>query len=223
VLVAAVLFHAAVVLLDYHFELPRLSFYLGTTLSASLLFGMLVMRPLGSVQATASFKGAPGYRHGDMMAAWSVLPVRREAVLRGVFLHGIITAALVWTLVIAANCWANWLATGTICLIDTDGDPVGWIMWPAYLMVPCIAGFLVAGAVGNVPLAFLSFICAVAFLPVRFVQHEMGVSSVGGTVFLLLLAIVGSAPALIYLRKPHARREERHAARGEATYQQGAP
>jgi hypothetical protein len=219
---AAVLFQAAVVLVDYYFELPRLSFYLGTTLSASLLFGVLVLRPLGSVQATASFKGAPGYRHGDMIAAWSVLPVRREAVLRGVFLHGLITGAFVWTLVVAANFWANWLATGTICLIDTDGDPVGWIMWPEYLAVPCVAAFLVAGAVGT-PLAFLSFICAIAFLPVRFVQHELGVSAAGGAAFLVLLAIVGSAPALIYLRKPYARREEHHAARDEATYPQGAP
>jgi hypothetical protein len=199
VLVGAIIFQGAVVLLDARWQLPQLSFYLGTTVAASLLFGFFVLRPLGSVQATASFKGAAGYRHGEFLAAWSVLPVRREAVLRGVYLHGLLTGAFVWTLVMGANLWGSWLATGELGLVDRDGDPVGWIMWPAYGIVPSVAAFLVAGAAGNVPLAFLSFGCAVLYLPVQMVGHELGWAATTSLIALLLLLVVGSLPAFLYL------------------------
>jgi hypothetical protein len=204
VLVAALIVAIAAVLLNHWFELPRPTFYICMVFASCLLLGCLALRPIGSVLVVAGHTGAPGHRPGEFAAAWSVLPVPREAVLRGVYLHGLITGAAIWVMVLAANHWSSWLATGELSLVDYRGRPVGWLLYSAFAIVPCLAGFLTAGAVADRVCFFVSFGAMVAFLPLREVAHTTQVSPSMTACLLLGLALVGGAPPLRHLRKPRA-------------------
>ena len=164
--VMALLFSIEVIciVLDYYFPLPELSVYLCTTLVLSFFLPFVVLRPFGSKQLIASAWGAPGFEPGDFIRAWLVLPVRPIWVLRAVWVHGMVLGIFIWVAAIFIGSFTTWLEIGQFALLDSDGDPVGFLFIPLVAAVPCVAGMLVSAAAGNVTRSFLSAACLVLSL-----------------------------------------------------------
>ncbi len=204
-IVLTVALQVIAVLLTRWLVLPKYALAICTFISVLLLLFGVVLRPIGNAGSLTRFicPRETGCRGGDF-AAWWVLPVRREAVLRGVYLHVLITGVAVWALVIATYCASGWLATGQLSLIDQGSEPIGWALWSAIAIVPCLAGLVTAGAVGDDALIWCSAGLMVAFLPlvlVLFMGHADGPLTL---TYLLTIASIGGLPPLVHLRKPVA-------------------
>jgi hypothetical protein len=159
-----------------------------------LLLTAILFYPSGLKLVSAAGPGSGAVWNGYYLSAWSVLPVRRETVLRAVYAHGWAAGGLVWLLF----CLSRWLY---------GGGP-----WPSLFELPAVvlaSGLLVCAAAGDRWRGTLALVSLVTF--------QMGVPlllTVAETVFLVhvkherdvliaaayVLAVVGGLPPLVHLR-----------------------
>jgi hypothetical protein len=146
--------------------------------------------------------------HGDVFSgryarAWAPLPLRPESVRRTVYVHALLTTTLVWLLFLAHSL--------VVASLGLRGWGWPWTL-PLGLVIPCAAGFLLCGAVGDRRRGFLSAATLATFLPVHLVtltgvwKDILGLSS--GKLdlgVLLALALLGGVPPLVHLRRSVAR------------------
>jgi hypothetical protein len=197
--------------LDLAGLLPPNFWHLGASLALGGLLGLVVMRPMGSPLPMAGFTGSSGYGSGAFVAAWRQLPVRPEALLRGVYLHGLVTAGALWALMVGLVVLRTWLHHGALGLYDADGDSVARLLLPAVVAAPLLASLLTAAAVGDQLRSWLAAGSLVAFMPAMLFGLLAGETWLGGqpglalaatsAVALVLLA-VGGLPALSLLKDP---------------------
>ncbi len=199
--------------LDAHGYLPRyaLPLFSGLVVSTTIV---LSLRPFDSNLIGMGLSGKQGARMGDFMRAWSVLPVRPESVLRIVYLHGLVVAGGLWLGFVIAVMARAWIRLGRPGLLTADGDNLAVIVIPFAAAVPCLAGLLVAAAVGD---RTRSIISGVSFLLVFYgslplfavLESTFGRESSlpllidGG--FLVGLALLAGMLPLIHLRRTKAR------------------
>lgn len=133
-----------------------LSFYLANTIIFSFSIGMVTLRPFGSSQSIAGVLGKAGCRPGDFGKAFSVLPVPRDLLLRTIYLHAWIAGAATWLAIIFVGAINARVALGEfLFFVDSRGDLTAEILLPMLALVPCAAGYLVEGTVGDRKAAFL--------------------------------------------------------------------
>jgi hypothetical protein len=179
--------------------------YMGSSLMLGASLGFLALRPMASAQAIAGVLGKVGYRPGDFVAAWSVLPVRRESVLRGVYLHGLLATGAIWAAAILTGIVSTWLDKGTVDASKFFGGSPGELLVPMVAVVPCIAGLLTAGAAGRKGKAMLAGITMIAVFHAHFALLILRAPVAIHAAYLLLAAALGGAPILTELRRdaPH--------------------
>jgi hypothetical protein len=199
--------------LDRTVTMPPFSFFLGSVLVISQV-AALALRPLGSTLIAYGLTQRQGVRSGDFARVWAPLPVRREALLRGVYLHGFIVMAAAWAVVVALVALRSYLLTGVLGVYDRAGDSVAALVVPGIALAPSVAGFLVATAAGRRARALLTGLALLAmfYLPILSLvvsSHYFPRGSVMpgrialGT--LIVLALTASLPSLPLLRRPRLR------------------
>lgn len=142
---------AVLLILDSFEVFPDLGFYMASSIVFGFIFSFVVLRPLGVYMIDAAVVGKTGSpANDDYHRTWMVLPVRREAMTRGIFFHGIIAGLVLWGAVLAVNLVNSWLTTGEARLMDMDGDSANRYLLYFVAVVPCIAGGLVSFAVGSI-------------------------------------------------------------------------
>jgi hypothetical protein len=166
-------------------------FYFASATLMGLALGFLALRPLGSNQALAGIVGKPGYRAGDMIGAWSVLPVRREWVLRGIYLHGFVSTGAIWGVAVGIAWLTMWLDTGAPVLSGRAGATIRELLIPFVAAVPCVAGLLTASAAGMRRKAMLAAIAMVLVLNGHPALLMLRTPTALHAVVLVLVAVVG--------------------------------
>jgi len=178
--------------------------YAGSSLMFGVALGFVALRPMGSVQAIAGVFGKQGYRTGDFLQAFSVLPVRREVVLRGVYLHGLLATGAIWVVAIATGIVSEGMTAGSYDAAQFFGRSPGFLLVPMVAVVPCIAGMLTAGAAARKGMAMLAGISMIAVFHGHFVLLILKTPLPIHAGFLLLAAALGGVPVLSELRRPRA-------------------
>lgn len=185
---------------------PPMVFHMGSSLVFGLLLAHVVLRPLGSSMLMASISGLGRHRIGDFAAAWSVLPVKRHALLRGVYLHGLVGTLGLWALMSCVFLCRVWLDGSAAGAEEFRGAAT--VLVGAVFVGPLVAGFLVSLAAGDRRLALLAGMLLVVFLPVELVLAraiEARFEALSGWTIVLvlaaLLAAVGGLPPLVHLRR----------------------
>jgi|GEM_PF-2285863 len=191
---------------DGIFDLSRYHlFYGASSLNIGMGFSFLAFRPMANNLIAAGLSAASGSRPSDFRAAWAVLPLRSESVMRGVYLHGVVSGLFLWLTVLATNLTNTWIKTGALRLEDFDGDPGGRLLLPLVAAIPCLAGGLTSAAVGD---AFRGWLCLGAGIGVFVGNVVCLVNKVpwqAHGALLLALALVGGLPPLVHLRGRTAR------------------
>ncbi len=178
-----------------------ISYYLGSTVVFSLLIGFLVLRPMGSAQAIAGVWGKAGYEPGDFLRAFSVLPVRRELVLRTVWLHGFVTGCILRIATLLAAAFNTKIALGeALFFTDSEGHLVAEIILPLLAMIPCAAGFLVEGSAGDRRMAFFSGALFVLSPHIMFISLIGGAEPTFSVVLMVSVALLGGLPCFRHFR-----------------------
>jgi hypothetical protein len=195
-LVLVTLHHAAV--------LPRLPFLLASIMVGSSSLSFVALRPMGSKLVVAGVWGAPGHRAGDFARAWSVLPVRREALVRGVYLHAFIACTAIVAGILGVISLTRWLETGSGRFIQDDLDFMHEMLLPLATMIPCMASFVAAGSVGNRWRAYLGGGAFLLIVHLNIALLILGAPHVLRVGTVLGLALAGSLPALVLLRSTGA-------------------
>lgn len=136
----------------------------------------------------------------------TVLPIRREWVMRAFYAHGLMTGTLVIVLgTIGARLTGTSFFSDISSLGQSSDDATVWLPW--ILMVPSWAGFLASTAAGNRRLAVLSLVSLV-LTPFAFLYGSVffllryGVLEDAfriGAIIALGFALVGGVPSLIFL------------------------
>jgi hypothetical protein len=172
----------------------------------------LTLRPFDSKLIALGLGGRHGVRMGDFARAWSVLPVRREAVLRRVYLHGLLVLGSVWLGTVASVVIRSWALFGQPALRATDGGDLSILLLPFGATVPCLAGMLTAAAVGDrvrtvisgaaFLLVFYGHILLLASLT-AFFDRGSNIPRLIDIAFVVLIALIGGIPPLVHLRRPH--------------------
>jgi hypothetical protein len=185
---------------------PPMAFHLGSSVVFGLLLAQVVLRPLGSPMLMASISGLGKHRFGDFAAAWSVLPVKRRTLLRGVYLHGLVGALGLWALMSGVFLCRVWLDGGAAAAAESRGAAT--LLVGAVFVGPLVAGLLVSLAAGDRRLCILAGALLMAFLPVQIVLTHIVQARFdalpGWTIALALaavLAAVGGLPPLVHLRR----------------------
>jgi len=174
-------------------------FLLLSVLAAAGLLAQVYKQPVGiDLFATDRAARSPTLFSGAYARAWSALPLAPETVRRSVYVHGLGSAALMWLFFFAHTLFATAL-----------GLP--WWPWrwdlPLALAVPCAAGLLVCGAVGDSVRGTLSALA----LFLLFLAHIVTLALASQTLdpasvtaidagVVLALAVVGGLPPLVHLR-----------------------
>ena len=172
--------------------------HFGTGLVVGSALGLVAVRPMASNQTTGGLFGRAGYRQGDFAAAWSLLPVRPQAVLLGAYLHGLLVSLGILLALVGVQVLSTFVERRQWLLVDTDGGPAGLFLLPLIAVVPCVAGFVAASAVGHRRKAALA---TLAFLLIL-IGHSVTVLLEAPV--LVGLALVGGVPILLDLRRPAA-------------------
>ena len=161
-----------------------------------LLFMALAVTSLFPVGLSLSTAGAGrllGPTEGGFGRAWSTLPVRPRAVLRGLFLHGVVSGTMLWLVVLGASMASSLLVEGV-------AQPNRILLSMAGL-IPCLAGCLTCAAVGAQARALVALAVApltLVMLPVSTLADSPVIAVLG----LFGLALVGGGPALLLLCQP---------------------
>jgi hypothetical protein len=175
--------------------------YMGSCFVYGFAFSLVALRPMGLYFVETALSGRTGSpRGGDVGRAWITLPVRREAMTRAVYLHGLITGTLIWLLIMLAGCMFTYFRTGEFALKDSDGDSMLKFFLPFCALVLCLAGGLTNMAVGDMTRALISLGTAVAILFGHIGLLIAKASTLEKACVLGFLALLGGAPALVHLR-----------------------
>ncbi len=136
-----------VTLLDARGSLPPWTYLV--TVETVLILGVLaILRPFDSILIKLGLVGRFGVRGGDFLRAFSVLPVRPDAVLRRVWIHAATGGMALCAALLGSVVMRSWLRHGLPALLDADGDSIAMLVAPMAVLVPVVAGFLVAAAAG---------------------------------------------------------------------------
>lgn len=164
-------------------------------------------RPFNSNLIAESLVGKRGVARGDFIRAWSVLPVGRAAVLRKVWLHGMVNGIVLWAVPVVILIVRHRVLEGQWSLMGGVGDLMSFVVVGA-LFVPIMAGALVAVALGRRLETVVSGLCLIVGAQILFVAKIMLVVTFGrgsivadGVPVLLLIILVaaGSLPPLRFL------------------------
>jgi len=194
--VAALLLSLEVVFLAFGMviELPEYGLYFATSLVFGLLFSFVVLRPLGCLVFSA------GFEDGGFPAAWTVLPVAKHTVMRGVYLHGLISSIGLWIAIMGINALSTWIDSGQPGITDLDGDPAWRLLGPLAAIAPCLAGGVTAAAAGDGKRGLLSLAAMLTILLGHFACLILDVSLAIELCAVILLAAIGALPPLVHLR-----------------------
>jgi len=197
-----VVLQIALVGLDQIVALPAYSFCFGSMLLGSFLLSLVAIRPFGVDLIASALAGKAGIRLGDFGRAWSVLPVRREAVARGVYLHGVVTGVAIGAMFLGANLLTTWLKTREPRLLDAARAPGPEFFLPLAAAIPCLAGTLTAGAVGDSVRGIVSRVAIFAVFVGHLTCLILRVAPDVHALLLIAIAATGGLPPLIHLRTP---------------------
>jgi len=191
---------AVLVIAERAVGFPDYGFYFGSCLVFGFLFSYVALRPLGC----NLFSPYPLVRRQSestgFAAAWTVLPVRRAAVIRGAYAHGLVTGAGILAAIIGVAVLTTWLQTGRAALVDFGGDPAGEVFYPLLALVPCLAGGLASAAAGDRLLGFVSLAAGICVLMGHFLMLILGPPVWIHAGVLIVLAFGGGVPPLWHLR-----------------------
>jgi hypothetical protein len=163
---------------------------------------MVALRPVNSFIIAVGLRGGQGYVPGDFSAAWSVLPVPREKVMRGVYLHGFIMGTLIYVLALGVNILKSWIEFGAPGIYHEEGESAVLFAVPFAALIPCLAGGITAAATGDRTLSFLSLGAGIAVLVGHLACLMADLPGPLHAGLLILLAVVGGTPPLKHLRGP---------------------
>jgi hypothetical protein len=175
--------------------------YFGTIVVLSFALSYIALRPMGSAQAVAGLFGKPNYREGDFVTAWSVLPVRRESVLRGVYLHALLVSLFIFALALGVNLLVAAVESHEWAILDFDRNPAARVFVPLVAAVPCVAGFVAASAAARKGKALLAGLALLAIVHGHLLMLILEVPAPLHAAVLAVLALVGGVPALFDLRR----------------------
>jgi hypothetical protein len=214
-----VLLQAAVLVADHLSPLPPIALLVVSAVTFGQILGF-ALRPAGSALIAWGFRGRSGSRTGDLARAWSVLPVRPEAVRRAAWMHGLVVSLGVWAgaaLFIAAR---TWLREGRPGLLDADGDSLLPLLLLALCVVPVAAGLVASATAGDGKRMAMSGGALLGLFNLPGIVLVLTASLAGrgsrapvlaavGTI--AILTLVGALPPLALLWR-HSRRPERRTA-----------
>jgi hypothetical protein len=183
---------------------PRLGFYAASSLVFGFMFSFIALRPLGFFPGEMETWGRSDRtsQAGSGHPSWAYLPVRREAVTRGVFLHGLITGTFIWAAVILTNLLSSRFSTGQWQMIDMDGGVAGRLLLPYIAVVPCLASALTCMSVRDGKRTMISVAALFAVMAGNMVLLANKAPIPVHFGVLALAALVGCIPCLPYLRGP---------------------
>jgi len=187
--------------------------YFGSIVVLSFALSLIALRPMASAQAVAGLFGKPNYREGDFVAAWSVLPVRREWVLRGVYLHALLVSLFIFTLALGVNLLKAVVEHHQWAVLDFEHNPAARLFVPLVAAVPCVAGFVAASAAGRRRKAVLAAAALLAVIHGHLLMLILKVPVPIHAAVLVALALVGGGPVLFDLQRRSAP-DHRAVARG---------
>jgi hypothetical protein len=178
--------------------------YFGSIVVLSFALSLIALRPMTSAQAVAGLFGKPNYREGDFVTAWSVLPVRREWVLRGVYLHALLVSLFIFALALGVNLLVAVVERHEWAILDFDRNPAARLFVPLVAAVPCVAGFVAASAAARKHKALLAGLALALVVQGHLLMLILKVPAVLHAAVLIALALVGGGPVLFELRRPSA-------------------
>ena len=166
--------------------------------SVGLCFGLVGFRPLGSSVVMASLSGVDGYRPGDFVTAWSVLPVPRARIVRGVFWHAVVFGGgATFALLLFRGIWVG-LESGGVAMGSFAADGfVKLALTPLVLAVP-LGSFLTCGAIGRTVAAYLALTATLVVFVVWFIVTEE-LSAWQTAAGVVVLVVLGAVPGVLCL------------------------
>lgn len=195
---------ALVIAIDQVVVLPEYGFYFMSVFVISFLFSLVALKPFGcNLFAVGIIIASSGSsRTSDFLRAWSILPVRIEAVLRSVYCHGFLIGLGIWVLAVTVEPLSSWLKTGELQFEGFGDNHAGRYILPMITLVPCLPAGLVAAATGDRLRGFLSVGAGIAILVGHHAFLMLGLAPAIHLGLLILFALVGGVPALTHLRAP---------------------
>jgi len=187
--------------------------YFGSIVVLSFALSLIALRPMASAQAVAGLFGKPNYREGDFVTAWSVLPVRREWVLRGVYLHALLVSLFIFALALGVNLLLAVVEHHRWAVLDFEHNPAARLFVPLIAAVPCVAGFVAASAAGRKRKAVLAAAALLAVIHGHLLLLIFKAPVPIHAAVLVALALVGGGPVLFDLQR-RAGPDRRAVARG---------
>lgn len=175
--------------------------YFGTVVVLSFALSFIALRPMGSAQAVAGLFGKPNYREGDFIMAWSALPVRREWVLRGVYLHALLVSLFIFALALGVNLLMAVVEHHQWAVLDFERNPAARVFVPLVAAVPCVAGFVAASTAARRGKALLAGLALLVIVHGHLLMMILKVPAVLHAVVLIALALVGGVPVLFDLQR----------------------
>jgi hypothetical protein len=143
-------------------SLAHLSFLVGMVLAFVAVF--ILFKPFGSNLLGWGLKGRRGVRPGDLYRALSVLPLRRETILRGIYLYTLAAGGTIWIGAVLLVALGVYVRTGQpLWQVAREGD-VNLFLWPSLLLIPAVAGFIVSAAAGKRALYYTSGLALFAMM-----------------------------------------------------------
>lgn len=150
----------------------------------------LFLFPLGTGFRTTADRGAAGLFSGNMGLAWTSLPLRREWVMRAVYLHGFVVGLAFVALNLLGVKMTGGLAFFGPGLAD---DPIGWVLF--LCAVPPLAGFMTCRAAGDKVRGAISLTSLVVIwlgaISFDLAKHV-------ALVLAMVLAVAGGGPPLVH-------------------------
>lgn len=135
-------------------NLDRLAFLVGMVLAFIAVF--VLLKPLGSNLLGWGLKGRRGVKTGDLYRALSVLPLRRETILRGIYCYTLAAAGTLWLGAVVLIAARVYLRTGEPLWHASQTGDLNLFLWPSLLLVPAVAGFIVSATAGKRVLYYTS-------------------------------------------------------------------
>jgi hypothetical protein len=121
-------------------------------------------------------------------------------MIRSIFSFGFVATAGVWLAAIGTIVLSAWFATGTVGLIDSDGDPLGRLLIPSMACIPAVAAMLTCSILGDRKGAFIAgglllLLPQIGILMLIYKSSNFWVGAVAG-----LFVTIAPLPALRHLR-----------------------
>lgn len=199
-----------VLLLESRYGTPVTVRALVAGTAVGLLLSYTVFRPFGLQLLRPAFSPSDSTSGGcTLLRAWSYLPARPEAVLRGVYLHALAGGSLLIVLTL--------IHLGAVRMLGFEEYSSMLLLAPLTASVPVLAGFSLAMAGGDRLRTGISLAVLIALLPAHitlFVQlgragmspREPGPGMAIDLGVLAVLAAMGGLPPLALLRGRTGRR-----------------